>query len=128
MDEGFAGGMLKNAGKVRSAAQAAMAQPVMDTGKGVQGFSAAQSITDMQGSKNRVRGALDGLLSSSSTVNNSTVDNSSQSSPKFVYSPTYQINGTASGDDIVQADKQIRSEFEKLMKEFMRKNGRVQFA
>lgn len=128
VDEGFAGGMLKNAGKVKSAAQAAMAQPVMDTGKGVQGFSAAQSITDMQGSKNRVRGALEGLLSSSSTVNNSTVDNSSQSSPTFVYSPTYQINGTASGDDVVQADKQIRSEFEKLMKEFMRKNGRVQFA
>ncbi len=128
VDEGFAGGMLKNAGKVKSAAQAAMAQPVMDTGKGVQGFSAAQSITDMQGSKNRVRGALEGLLSSSSTVNNSTVDNSSQSSPTFVYSPTYQINGTASGDDVVQADKQIHSEFEKLMKEFMRKNGRVQFA
>lgn len=128
VDEGFAGGMLKNAGKVKSAAQAAMAQPVMDTGKGVQGFSAAQSITDMQGSKNRVRGALKGLLSSSSTVNNSTVDNSSQSSPTFVYSPTYQINGTASGDDVVQADKQIRSDFEKLMKEFMRKNGRVQFA
>ncbi len=128
VDEGFAGGMLKNAGKVRSAAQAAMAQPVMDTGKGVQGFSAAQSITDMQGSKNRVRGALDGLLSSSSTVNNSTANNNSEFSPKFVYSPTYQINGNASRDDIVQAGSVSQAEFDKRMKEFMRKYGRVQFA
>ena len=128
VDEGFAGGMLKNAGKVRSAAQAAMAQPVMDTGKGVQGFSAAQSITDIQGSKNRVRGALDGLLSSSSTVNNSTANNNSEFSPKFVYSPTYQINGNASRDDIVQAGSVSQAEFDKRMKEFMRKYGRVQFA
>ena len=126
--EGFAGGMLKNAGKVKSAARAAMAQPVIDTGKGVQGFSAARYIMDMQGGKNRVRSALDGVLSSSSTVNNSTVDNSSQSSPTFVYSPTYQINGNASKNDIVQAGNISQAEFDKRMKEFMRKYGRVQFA
>ncbi len=128
VDEGFAGGMLKNAGKVKSAARAAMAQPVMDTGKGVQGFSAARYIMDMQGGKNRVRSALDGVLSSSSTVNNSTVDNSSLSSPTFVYSPTYQINGNASKNDIVQAGNISQAEFDKRMKEFMRKYGRVQFA
>ena len=129
VDEGLAGGMLKNAGKVKLAAQVAMAQPVMNIGKGMHG-SITQSIMDiqagMQGS--RVRSALDGVLSASSMVNNSTVDNSSQSSPTFVYSPTYQIEGNASGDDIVRADKQLRAEFEKLMKEFIRKNGRVQFA
>lgn len=128
VDEGFAGGMLKNAGKVKSAARAAMAQPVMDTGKGLQGFSAARYIMDMQGGRNRVRSALDGVLSSSSTVNNSTVDNSSQSSPTFVYSPTYQINGNASKNDIVQAGNISQAEFDKRMKEFMRKYGRVQFA
>lgn len=128
VDEGFAGGMLKNAGKVKLAARAAMAQPVMDTGKGLQGFSAARYIMDMQGGKNRVRSALDGVLSSSSTVNNSTVDNSSQSSPTFVYSPTYQINGNASKNDIVQAGNISQAEFDKRMKEFMRKYGRVQFA
>lgn len=128
VDEGFAGGMLKNAGKVKSAAKAAMAQPVMDTGKGMQGFSAIQSIMGMLGSKNRVRSALDGVLSSSSTVNNSTVDNSSQSGPAFVYSPTYQINGNASKDDIEQADRDGQAEFERRMKAFLRKNGRTKFA
>lgn len=128
VDEGFAGGMLKNAWKVKSAARAAMAQPVVDTGEGMHGFSAVRSIMNMQGSKNRVRSALDSVLSSSSTINNSTVDNSSQSSPTFVYSPTYQINGNASKDDIVQAGNISQAEFDKRMKEFMRKNGRVQFA
>lgn len=127
VDEGLAGGMLKNAWKVKSAAQAAMAQPVMDTREGMQG-SITRSVMDMQAGRSRVRGALDGVLASSPMVSNSTVDNSSQSSPTFVYSPTYQIEGNASGDDIVRADKQLRSEFEKLMKEFMRKNGRVKFA
>lgn len=130
IDEGLAGGMIKNAGKVKSAAVAAMAQPVMDTGKGMQGFSAIQSIMDMQGRKNRVRSALDGVVSSSSVINkinNSTVDNSSQSSPAFVFSPTYQINGNASREDIVQAGNISQAEFDKRMKEFMRKNGRVQF-
>lgn len=130
IDEGLAGGMIKNAGKVKSAAVAAMAQPVMDTGKGMQGFSAIQSIMDMQGRKNRVHSALDGVVSSSSVINkinNSTVDNSSQSSPAFVFSPTYQINGNASREDIVQAGNISQAEFDKRMKEFMRKNGRVQF-
>lgn len=128
VDEGFAGGMLKNAGKVKSAAREAMAQPVMDTGEGMQGFSAMRFIMDMQGSKGRVRNALDGVLSASSTVNKSMVDNRSQSSPTFVFSPTYQINGNTSKDDIVQAGNISQAEFDKRMNEFMRKNGRVQFA
>lgn len=129
VDKGFAGGMIKNAGLVKSAAQTAMAQPVIDTGKGMRG-SMTRSVMDMQEGmqKSRVRSALDGVLASSSTVNNSTVDNRSQSSPTLVYSPTYQIQGNASGDDIVRADKQLRAEFEKLMREFIRKNGMTKFA
>ena len=131
VDEGLAGGMIKNAGKVKSAAQVAMARPVIETGAGMQN-SMAQSIIDVQAGikQNRVRNMLDGVFGviSSSTVNNSTVDNSSQSSPTFVFSPTYQINGNVSREDIVQAGNISQAEFDKRMKEFMRKNGRVQFA
>lgn len=133
VDEGLAGGMLKNTEIVKSAAQAAMAQPVVETGAGVQN-AMSRSLSDVregiQGG-GRVRSALDGVVSSSSVINkinNSTVDNSSQSSPAFVFSPTYQINGNASREDIVQAGNISQAEFDKRMKEFMRKNGRVQFA
>lgn len=133
VDEGLAGGMLKNTEIVKSAAQAAMAQPVVETGAGVQN-AMSRSFSDVregiQGG-GRVRSALDGVVSSSSVINkinNSTVDNSSQSSPAFVFSPTYQINGNASREDIVQAGNISQAEFDKRMKEFMRKNGRVQFA
>lgn len=131
VDEGLAGGMIRNAGKVKSAAQVAMVRPVIETGAGMQN-SMAQSIIDVQAGikQNRVRNMLDGVFGmiSSSTVNNSTVDNSSQSSPTFVFSPTYQINGNVSREDIVQAGNISQAEFDKRMKEFMRKNGRVQFA
>ena len=130
VDEGLAGGMLKNTEIVKSAAQAAMAQPVVETGAGVQN-AMSRSFSDVregiQGG-GRVSSALDGVLSSSSTVNNNTVDNSSQSSPSFVFSPTYQINGNASKDDIEQADRDGQAEFERRMKAFLRKNGRTRFA
>lgn len=130
VDEGFAGGMLKNAGIVKSAAQTAMAQPVAETGAGMQN-SMLRSFADMRegiGSSGRVRSALDGIISSSSTVNNRTENNSSVSSPTFVFSPTYQINGGAGRDDVVKAGSMSQAEFEKRAKEFMRRYGRTQFA
>lgn len=130
VDEGFAGGMLKNAGKVKTAAQAAMAQPIMDAA-GMQ-KSAAKSVLDIRAGvqQSRVHGALNEAIASQTVNNNnnSTVNNNSQSSPAFVYSPTYQINGSASKDDIEQADRDGQAEFERRMKAFMRKNGRTQFA
>ncbi len=129
VDEGLAGGMLKNAGIVKSAAQAAMAHPVAETGAGMQD-AVSRSFSDMRAGMQgggRVRSALDGIIASS-TVNNKTENNSSVSSPTFVYSPTYQVNGRAGRDDIVQAGSMGQAEFEKCMKEFLRKNGRIQFA
>lgn len=128
VDEGFAGGMLKNVGIVKSAAQAAMALPVAETGEGTQ--DSMRSFADMRTGMGggRVRSALDGVISSS-TINNRTENNSSVSSnPALVFSPTYQINGSAGRDDIVQAASMSQAEFEKHMKEFMRRHGRTQFA
>lgn len=130
VDEGFAGGMLKNAGKVKTAAQAAMAQPIMDAA-GMQ-KSAAKSVLDIRAGvqQSRVHGALNEMIASQTVNNNnnSTVNNNSQSSPAFVYSPTYQFNGNADKDNIKQADRDGQAEFERRMKAFMRKNGRTQFA
>lgn len=130
VDEGFAGGMLKNAGKVETAAQAAMAQPIMDAA-GMQ-KSAAKSVLDIRAGvqQSRVHGALNEMIASQTVNNNnnSTVNNNSQSSPAFVYSPTYQFNGNADKDNIKQADRDGQAEFERRMKAFMRKNGRTQFA
>ena len=129
VDEGFAGGMLKNAGMVKSAAQAAMAQPVAETGAGMQD-SMSRPFSDMRAGMQgggRVRSALDWIISSS-TVNNRTENNSSVASPTFVFSPTYQINGNAGREDIVQAGSMSQAEFEKRAKEFMRRYGRAQFA
>ena len=128
VDEGFAGGMLKNAGIVKSAAQTAMALPVAETGEGTQ--DSMRSFADMRAGMGggRVRSALDGVISSS-TINNRTENNSSvSSSPTLVFSPTYQINGSAGRDDIVKAGSMSQAEFEKRMKEFMRRHGRTQFA
>ena len=128
VDEGFAGGMLKNAGIVKSAAQTAMALPVAETGEGTQ--DSMRSFADMRAGMGggRVRSALDGVISSSA-INNRTENNSSvSSSPTLVFSPTYQINGSAGRDDIVKAGSMSQAEFEKRMKEFMRRHGRTQFA
>lgn len=127
VDEGFAGGMLKNAGIVKSAAQTAMAQPVAETGAGVQ--DSMRSFSDMRGEMGggRVRSALDGVISSSSTVNNRTENSSVSSSPTLIFSPTYQVNG-GSRDDVVQAGSMSQAEFEKRAKEFIRRYGRTQFA
>lgn len=133
VDEGLAGGMLKNTRIVKSASQAAMAQPVVETGAGVQN-AMSRSFSDVregiQGG-GRVRSALDGIILSSSTVNNNDngVENSnSEFSPSFVFSPTYNINGSASKDDIEQAGRDGQAEFERRMKAFLRKNGRTKFA
>lgn len=128
VDEGLAGGMLKNAGIVKSAAQAAMARPVAETGAGVRN-AMSRSFSDVREGMHdggRVRGALDGIISSS-TVSNRTENNNSVSSPTFVYSPTYNVGG-AGRDDVVQAGGISYSQFEKWAKEMMRKYGRTRLA
>ena len=129
VDEGFAGGMLKNAGMVKSAAQAAMAQPVTETGVGMQD-SMSRPFSDMRAGMQgggRVRSALDWIISSS-TANNRTENNSSVASPTFVFSPTINVSGGAAKDDVVQAVDVSRDKVEKWVKDMMRRHGREQFA
>ena len=55
-------------------------------------------------------------------------EGSKESSPTFVFSPTYQFNGDAPNKkDIQDANRMSQREFEKLMKEYLNNKGRVAF-
>lgn len=128
IDEGLAVGIINNSGSVKAAAQAAMTMPVIKTSDKMRSgmmHPVSDAREEMQVS--RIREALNQVMALSN-VNNNTVNNQSESSPTFVFSPTYQIQGSASKDDIVKAGKISQAEFEKMMKEYTRKNGKFGFA
>lgn len=124
VDEGLAVGMEKNSGMVQSAAIASLATPVMDTSQNIRNIETPQTTA--------VRSAVIG-----ETVNNLSgkqlgggrQENNDDKQPTFVFSPTYQFYGEApSKDDIVEANRMSQREFEKMMKEYERKNRRTAFA
>jgi hypothetical protein len=50
------------------------------------------------------------------------------SSMTVTYAPVFNLSGTASRDDMVQAQRISQKEFERMMKEYQRSAGRVAFA
>lgn len=124
VDNGLIRGMENNADKVRSVAVASLAAPVIDTNQNIWSIEAPQTTT--------ARSAVIG-----ETVNNLSEGkpgyknqrNTDDTPPTFVFSPTYQFYGEApSKDDIVEANRMSQAEFEKMMKEYLRKHKRVAFA
>ena len=124
VDEGLAIGMKNNVGSVKAAAQTAMAQPVMNTSERMRS-AVVDTKEEMQVS--RVRQALNNVMTASA-VHNNTVNNHSESSPTFVFSPTYQIQGNASKDDLSNVAKSSYEDFKKFIKRFMREEGIKSFA
>jgi hypothetical protein len=45
----------------------------------------------------------------------------------FTYAPVYNLYGTATKEDVQEADKLSQAEFAKLMKEWQRNNDRTKF-
>lgn len=124
VDNGLIRGMENNADKVKSVAVASLAAPVIDTNQNIRSIEAPQTTT--------ARSAVIG-----ETVNNlsegkpgyKNQNNTDDAPPTFVFSPTYQFYGEApSKDDIVEANRMSQAEFEKMMKEYLRKHKRVAFA
>ena len=124
VDNGLIRGMENNADKVKSVAVASLAAPVIDTNQNIRSIEAPQTTT--------ARSAVIG-----ETVNNLSEGkpgyknqrNTDDTPPTFVFSPTYQFYGEApSKDDIVEANRMSQAEFEKMMKEYLRKHKRVAFA
>lgn len=116
--EGLAIGMKNRTPDVAVAAQA-MTAPI-------QGES--QQMRDMSAPMQARSGIIGETVAGGTggTTNNTT--NNQTSSPTFVFSPTYNIEGNADQETITQANKMSQAEFEKMANEWQRNNARVGFA
>lgn len=123
VDEGLAGGIKDNSGSVKAAAQAALVKPVIDTSMGLKSVTSTE--IGMRGS--RVHDALD-WITTASTTNNSMVNNQSESSPTFVFSPTYNIQGDSNKSDLSDITNKSYEEFKKLANRFIREQRKKLFA
>ena len=49
--------------------------------------------------------------------------------PQIIFNPVYHFEGDApKKEDIVEANRMSQAEFDKMMKEWVRRNGRIKFA
>ena len=117
VDEGLALGMENKSGSVKAAAQAAMAQPVQDTGAQMQNIELPE-----------VRSGVIGDTISSLSGGAGTTNQTTESSPTYVFSPTYQFNGGAPDkEEIESANRSSYEDFKKFMRQYERENGRTSF-
>ena len=115
--EGLAIGMEKMTPIVQIAAEA-MSAPVQDQSRQLSDINAPM--------ENPRTGVFSDILSSDmGTTNNTTTQSATQT---FNFNPTYVIEGNADQEVIQQANKLSQSEFERMMNEWTRKNGRTAFA
>ena len=109
--EGLALGMESQKANVAAAAQAAMAQPMQNM--------------DLPEVRSGVIGDTISDLSGKGGATNQTT----QSSPTYVFSPTYQFNGgTPDKEEVESAAKDSYEDFKKFMKQYEREKGRTAFA
>lgn len=100
-----------------------MAQPVLDSSNEVRKIEAPATMQ----SRSSVIGEMIGTLTGDRQQQGKDKQNEQQ--PTFVFSPTYHFEGEApSKEDIVEANRMSQAEFEKLMKEWMKKHKRTSFA
>lgn len=112
--KGMAVGLESQKSNVAAAARSAISQPVQDAGAEARA-NRGSIIGELVGSSSGGRGGAD-------------AGGGQAAEYSFTYSPTYTIQGSASKDDIEQADRDGQAEFERRMKAFLRKNGRTKFA
>lgn len=125
VDEGLIRGMEGMSDSVQKAAVANVSQPVADQADAIRSIQTPDSIT----AKSAVIGETIGTLSGEGSGSVGNDKNASEVMPKIVFSPTYHFEGDApSKDDLVEANRMSMAEFEKMMKEYLRKNKRVAFA
>lgn len=124
VDEGLAVGMEQNSEMVKSAAVASMAQPVEETSQNIR----AIDTPEVTQPRSAVIGETVANLSGE-TGNRKQTGGNQDDTPTFVFSPTYHFDGEApSKEDIVEANRMSEKEFEKMMRDYLRKNKRVSFA
>ena len=121
--EGLARGMTATAGIVQKAASQSMTQPVLESSNEVRKIEAPATMQ----SRSSVIGETIGTLTGDRQQQGKNKQDEQQLT--FVFSPTYHFEGEApSKEDIVEANRMSQAEFEKLMKEWMKKHKRTSFA
>lgn len=120
LGQGLVIGMDSMRDAVSKAAQMSMINPVIDGTDQVRNFTAQST------NRSGVIGETINGFAGSSVVGSKAQQ---EAAPTFVFSPTYHFEGEApSKQDIVEANRMSQAEFEKMMKDYLRKNKRVAFA
>ncbi len=119
--EGVAVGMENMSGRVQSAANAALAQPVQNAGENIRGISTPEIPA---------RSAVIGeTIDSLSGKGRKGAETGSDTAQTFVFSPTYHFEGEGtSKEEVVEANRMSMAEFEKMMRQWERKKKRTVFA
>ena len=113
---------IKTAIEYGDISEQSMAQPVLDSSNEVRKIEAPATVQ----SRSSVIGETIGTLTGDRQQGKSKQDEQPMT---FVFSPTYHFEGEApSKEDIVEANRMSQAEFEKLMKEWMKKHKRTSFA
>lgn len=118
--QGLAGGIQKTGALVQKAANESFAQPVMNAG------SKTLEAPQFENRSSVIGDTVSAFTGQKQSGNGNSNESASQ---QFVFSPTYRFEaGTPSKEDMVEANRMSQAEFKKMMKEYLRTEGRRAFA
>ena len=118
--QGLAGGIQKTGALVQKAANESLAQPVMNAG------SKTLEAPQFENRSSVIGDTVSAFTGQKQSGNGNSNESASQ---QFVFSPTYRFEaGTPSKEDMVEANRMSQAEFKKMMKEYLRTEGRRAFA
>lgn len=117
--QGLAGGIQKTGALVQKAANESLAQPVMNAG------SKTLEAPQFENRSSVIGDTVSAFTGQKQSGNGNSNESASQ---QFVFSPTYRFEaGTPSKEDMVEANRMSQAEFKKMMKEYLRTEGRRAF-
>lgn len=118
--QGLAGGIQKTGALVQKAANDSLVQPVKDAGSKTFETPTFENRSSVIG---ETVSAFTGEKAAASSNNNQA------GGQQFVFSPTYHFeSGTPKKEDVVEANRMSQEEFKKMMKQYLRSEGRRSFA
>lgn len=118
--QGLAGGIQKTGALVQKAANESLAQPVVNAG------SKTLEAPQFENRSSVIGDTVSAFTGQKKSGNGNSNEPASQ---QFVFSPTYRFEaGTPSKEDMVEANRMSQAEFKKMMKEYLRTEGRRAFA
>lgn len=118
--QGLAGGIQKTGALVQKAANDSLVQPVKDAGSKTFETPTFENRSSVIG---ETVSAFTGEKAAASSNNNQA------GGQQFIFSPTYHFeSGTPKKEDVVEANRMSQEEFKKMMKQYLRSEGRRSFA